>query len=139
MCHFHQKMIVRRYLTCQPKLQPAIEFGNIMKLLCFITKPDFEKEVGAWYSRWQTFLKERTINPFTGKWFYTHKRIRSAYRSIKTNMPYLFTYLKYPEMNIPNTTNHLDGSFTHLKTLLRVHRGLKKELKLKIIGDYLDK
>jgi len=132
-------MIVRRYLTCQPKLQPAIEFGNIMKLLCFITKPDFEKEVGAWYSRWQTFLKERTINPFTGKWFYTHKRIRSAYRSIKTNMPYLFTYLKYPEMNIPNTTNHLDGSFTHLKTLLRVHRGLKKELKLKIIGDYLDK
>ncbi|HSW62829.1 MAG TPA: hypothetical protein VLH56_05930 [Dissulfurispiraceae bacterium] len=52
-------------------------------------------------------------------------------------LPSLFTYQKHPELNIPNTTNSLDGLFAHLKDLLRVHRGLKKDLKNKIIADFL--
>ncbi|HEY4478754.1 MAG TPA: hypothetical protein VI981_00100, partial [Candidatus Paceibacterota bacterium] len=42
-------------------------------------------------------------------------KVRGAYLSMERNLPYLFTYQKYPELNIPNTTNSLDGSFTHLK------------------------
>jgi hypothetical protein len=90
-----------------------------------------------WYDRWSSFLKERTVDPATGRWHYTHKRLRSAYRSLKLNLPFLFTYQKYPELNIPNTTNSLDGCFAYLKELVRVHRGSSKSLRNKIIEEIL--
>ena len=88
-----------------------------------------------WYQKWKILLKEKTVNPITYKWFYTHKRLRSAYRSLKTNLPYLFTYQEKQNkyLKIPNTTNLLDGFFSHLKDALRVHRGLKIKRKIKII------
>ena len=86
----------------------------------------FTKELNQWHKKWNNFLKEKTTNPITEKWNYTHKRLRSTYRSLKTNLPYLFTYQKYPELKIPNTTNSLDGYFNVLKEKLNVHRGLVK-------------
>ena len=44
---------------------------------------------------------------------------------------------KYPGLNIPNTTNSLDGCFAYLKELVRVHRGSKRSLKKKIIEEIL--
>ncbi|MCX6261587.1 MAG: transposase, partial [Bacteroidia bacterium] len=61
----------------------------------------------------------------------------SAYRSLRTNLPYLFTYQKHPDLNIPNTTNSLDGCFAYLKAIVKVHRGSKKNLKRKIIEEIL--
>jgi hypothetical protein len=58
--------------------------------------------------------------------------------SLKTNLPYLFTYLEYRELNIPNTTNSLDGSFTNLKDLAGVHRRFTPNMKRKIIEEILD-
>ncbi|KKR33552.1 MAG: hypothetical protein UT66_C0037G0017 [candidate division CPR2 bacterium GW2011_GWC1_39_9] len=139
MCHFHQKMIVNRYLTTRPKLEASIELREITLALCKTNKEEFTKALNNWYLKWQDFLKEKTIDPETGKWHYTHKRVRSAFRSLKTNLPFLSTYQKYPELNIPNTTNSLDGSFAHLKGLINIHRGIKKELKLKIINEILGK
>ena len=53
-------------------------------------------------------------------------------------LPYLFTYQKYPDFNIP-TTNHLDGGcFSPLKDLLRVHRGIGVKIKRKLIVDFLE-
>ncbi|EKE06703.1 MAG: hypothetical protein ACD_18C00301G0001, partial [uncultured bacterium] len=52
-------------------------------------------------------------------------------------LPYLFTYQKYPELNIPNTTNSLDGYFNRLKSLLNVHRGLNLKRKMKIVFEIL--
>jgi len=41
-------------------------------------------------------------------------------------------------LNIPNTTNSLDGGvFSPMKILIKIHRGLNKSLKLKIVDDYL--
>jgi hypothetical protein len=53
------------------------------------------------------------------------------------NLPYLFTYQKHPDLNIPNTTNSLDGCFAYLKELVKVHKGSKKSLKRKIIEEIL--
>jgi hypothetical protein len=53
------------------------------------------------------------------------------------NLPYLFTYEKYPGLNIPTTANSLDGCFAYLKELVRVHRGSKRNLKDKIIENIL--
>ena len=37
-----------------------------------------------------------------------------------------------------NTTNSLDGRvFSPMKMLIRIHRGLNKSLKLKMVDDYL--
>jgi hypothetical protein len=40
---------------------------------------------------------------------------------------------------MPNTTNSLDGCFAYLKELVRVHRGVNKVLKRKIIQEILTK
>jgi hypothetical protein len=56
-----------------------------------------------------------------------------------TNLSYLFTYQKYPELGIPNTTNALNGMFSHRKELVNIHRGLGKKLKTKIIHEILQK
>jgi len=77
-----------------------------------------------WYQNWYDFIQERSVNPITQKSFYTHKKLRSAYRSIKNNLPYLFTWYDNIGLNIPNTTNAIDGHFADLKNKLRNHNGL---------------
>ncbi len=133
MCHFHQKAIISRYLTRRPKLQAGIELRKLVHSLLEINEESFTKNLAAWHEKWNDFLKERTTNTETGKWHYTHKRLHSAHRSLKTKLPYLFTYKRSLELDIPNTTDSLDGSFSHLKGLVRVHQGIKADLKHKII------
>lgn len=133
MCHFHQKAIITRYLTRRPKLEAGKELREIVHDLCNTNEKMFADVVDQWHEKWNEFLKERTVEPITGRWHYTHKRLRSAYRSLKTNLPYLFTYKKYPELHIPNTTNSLDGSFARLKELVQIHRGIKIDLKRKLV------
>lgn len=137
MCHFHQKQIIRRYLTGNPKLEASIELKAIVDTLTYAAEEKFTAEFFAWCGKWDSFLKERTTDPITGKWCYTHKRVRSAKRSLKSNLPYLFTYLKYPELNIQKTTNSLDGSFSFLKEKTNIHRGMTKQLRDKIIEHIL--
>ena len=137
MCHFHQKQIIQRYLTLNPKLEAGIELKAITDTLTYATEEEFTAKFTTWCTRWETFLKEKTTNPLTGRWCYTHKRVRSARHSVKNNLPFLFTYLKYPELKIPNTTNSLDGSFTWLKHKLGVHRGYTYQLRDKIIEHIL--
>jgi len=137
MCHFHQKQIIRRYLTNQPKLEASIELKIITNTLTNTNEKQFTKELDNWHNKWKDFLKEKTINPETNRWCYTHKRLRSAFRSLKTNLPYLFTYQKYPNLNIPNTTNSLDGYFNILKSLINVHRGLNSERRYRIAIEIL--
>jgi len=137
MCHFHQKMIIQRYLTGKPKLQAGIELKQITATLCHTSQSLFENAVDRWHEQWEAFLKEKTRDRITGRWFYTHRRLRAAYRSLKTNIPYLFTYQEYPDLHIPNTTNSLDGSFSHLKQIVGIHRGVNLNTKLKIIQQYL--
>lgn len=137
MCHFHQKQIIVRYLTNNPKLEAGKELKVLIRTLCETNERNFITALDTWHTKWSSFLKERTSDLVTGRWHYTHKRLRSAHRSLRQNLPYLFTYQKYPEMNIPNTTNSLDGCFAYLKELIRVHRGVKSDLKDKIVKDIL--
>ena len=137
MCQFHQKLIITRYLTRRPKLEAGKDLRELVHGLCDADEEDFALGLEAWHEKWCEFLNERSVNPETNKRPFTHRRLRSAHRSLKTNMPYLFTYRKYPELNIPNTTNSLEGSFSHLKGLVRVHQGIKSDLKHKIIESVL--
>ncbi|MBP1646049.1 MAG: hypothetical protein H6Q16_1624 [Bacteroidetes bacterium] len=137
MCQFHQSAIIRRYLTKKPKLKAAQELMEVMNLMKQTDKESFIGTLGLWHEKWKDFLNERTINPQTQKSFYTHKRLRSAYRSLKTNLPWLFTWYDYIELDIPNTTNAIDGHFADLKNKLRNHNGLSLKRKKKFIDGFL--
>ena len=137
MCHFHQKQIVNRYLTTRPKLEASIELRKVVSNLSKTDEETFTEELNVWHGKWKDFIKEKTTNPETGRWCYTYKRLRSAYRSLKTNLPYLFTYQRYTELNIPNTTNSLDGFFNRLKNLLNVHRGLSPKRRKRMVVEIL--
>ena len=70
---------------------------------------------------------------------YTHKKLRSAYNSLKRHLPWLFTFEDFPVLDIPNTTNLPEGKFGDMKRLLQCHHGLKKENKVRFIKDYFTK
>lgn len=137
MCHFHQISIVTRYLTQKPKLPAGRELKDIVATLPQSDRSNFENSLEQWHQKWTSFLSEKSIKWETGKQTYTHRRIRSAYRSLKTNLPYLFTYQNYPDLHIPNTTNSLERVFSNLKTKLRNHTGLKYHRKAKLISEIL--
>ncbi len=88
--------------------------------------------------RLQCEHRERTYKPDGKHWWYTHKRIRATYHSLMTNLPYLFSCQKYPEMNIPNTNNSLEGYFSKLKRLLNNHNGLKRWRRYRLIEAILN-
>ena len=140
MCQFHQVKQVGRYLSRRPQTEAAKELWTLALTITKTDEATFRTALDAWHAKYQSFIEEKTVNTFvTGKvkWFYTHKKVRSAYRSLKTNLPYLFTYQKYPDLHIPNTTNSLDGSFSSLKKKLAVHHGLKQGRRFKVISELL--
>lgn len=137
MCQFHQSAIIRRYLTKNPKLKPSQELMEVVDLMTITDKESFEGALGLWFDKWEFFLNERTTNPQTKKSAYTHKKLRSAYNSLRNNLPWLFTWYDNIELNIPNTTNAIDGHFSDLKNKLRNHNGLSIERKKKFINEFL--
>lgn len=137
MCQFHQVAIIRRYITKNPKLPASIELKELVAMMKMTDKESFEGALNDWIVKWEDFLNERTISIETGRSYYTHKRLRSAYRSLKSNLPWLFTWYDYIELNIPNTTNAIDGHFADLKNKLRNHNGLSRKRKMKFIDAFL--
>lgn len=136
MCQFHQIQIVLRYLTRRTKQEAAIELRKVALTLTQSNKITFEQRLHRWHVKWESYLNERSVNSITGKSYYTHKKLRSAYLSLFRNMRYLFVFEQFPELKIPNTTNALDGSFSNLKTKLRNHNGLTLVRKKKFIDGF---
>jgi hypothetical protein len=136
MCQFHQIQIINRYLTRKPKTLAAIELRALSLTIAKVSKAAFLQSMEQWYGKWETYLKERTINPANGKSYYTHKRLRSAWLSLKRNQPWLFTFEDFKGLVIPNTTNGLDGSFAGLKNKLRNHNGLSMARKKKVMDGF---
>jgi hypothetical protein len=137
ICHFHQMKTVTKYLTRRPETLAGQALRSIMLTLPKSNEQEFTVLLSDWHKRWKDFISEKKKVLGTKHWYYTHKKVRSAYLSLSRNLPFLFTYQKYPELNIPNTTNSLDGMFTQLKAKLLVHRGMKKEKRFKVISEIL--
>jgi transposase-like protein len=136
MCQFHQVAIIRRYITKNPKLAASIELKEFVAIMKMTDKESFQGGLELWFTKWESFSNERTTSLETGKSYYTHKPLRSAHRSLKTNSKWLFTWYDYYELNIPNTTNAIDGHFSDLKNKLRNHNGLSKARKKKFIDKF---
>lgn len=138
ICHYHQQQIVGRYLTTRPKTEAGVELKLISDTLTRIDEKLFGELLKKWHEKWGLFLKERSYQPDGKHWWYTHKRIRAAYRSLNTNLPFLFSFQRHPELNIPNTNNSLEGYFSKLKRLLNNHQGLKRWRRYRYIETILN-
>jgi hypothetical protein len=133
MCLFHQRAIVRRYITDRPKTLCGRELKALMNQLGTLSPEAF---IEAFY-----LLKlkhKETLDALNNAGDYRHKKLRAAFYSLQTNLHAMFTYSDLSNMNIPKTTNQLEGYFGHLKERIKIHRGLSKEHKKKAIRAFLN-
>jgi hypothetical protein len=133
-CLFHQKAIMRRYLTTKPKTICGKEGQTLTAFLGHLSEKLFLDCLDDLKNRYADFLKERNEN---GQ--FKHRKLRSALRSLQCNAPYLFAHQRFPDRAIPTTTNSCDGSFAHWKNKVKIHRGLKHERRSKMIHFLLSK
>jgi hypothetical protein len=135
MCLFHQKQIMRRYITMTPKLEANIELQVISWFIWDLKKSTIQERLNDRYSRHKEFLLEKNDN---GN--YVHTRTRKAYRSLKNNLQYLYTFSDYKWIiDIPRTTNSIESVFSHMKQKVWLHRWLRKDRKLRLIDEFLGK
>jgi len=133
MCVFHQQQIIRRYITKNPKLEANIAFKELASMIGKIEKETIKLWLDDWHFRYKKFLDEKNDSNKR-----VHIRTRKAYRSLKTNLEYLYMFKKYEWIiKIPSTTNSLESIFWHMKQKVWLHRWLKKHRKIKLINDFL--
>lgn len=135
MCQYHMMQIVRRYLTRHPRLVAARELKVLVDNIANEDGAEFEDKYRHWKSKWEDTLDRRSTLK-SGKTQFTHKRLRSAMRSVDFYLPYLFTY-QLPECDgMPNTNNKIEGAFTDLKKNLNNHSGMSKENRKRFISGF---
>ncbi len=136
-CQFHQILTVKGYIPARAKTEAARALRSVAVRLTSMHSLQFITALGVWHILYGAFLAERTYGTANKRrWQYTHRRLRSAYASLRRNTPYLFTFEQYPALGIPNTTNHCDGLFAHIKERIGIHRGLNSDRR-KQMTDYL--
>ena len=138
-CLVHVKRQSRAYLSSKPKLQASKELLSLSQQLTYIKTREqcswWLLSLHNWYQTHMDTLIEESINPQTGKYWFTHDGLHKAYTLIYQAMPHLFTYLD--DLEIPSTTNRLESYFKHLKAKLLLHSGLRLEAKRNFIKWYL--
>jgi len=138
-CLVHIKRQVRHYLSSRPKLQASKELLYIAQKITWIHNEEqcafWLVSLHNWYQSYQQELMEETVNPLTGKFWYTHKDLHAAWSLIQNALPNMFAYLQ--DDQIPATTNRLENFFRHLKGKLLLHSGLRLEAKRNFIKWYV--
>jgi hypothetical protein len=135
LCQFHAVQTMTKYLTKNPKLEAGRQLRELALQLKHCGRVQFARKLRKWHRRWDSFLGER-VEDEDGKRRYKHRRLRSAYRSLNRNLPWLFACKDHPNLRIPNTTNSCDGWFAHLKQRVKIHRGLRADRRSKM-ADFL--
>lgn len=138
-CLVHIQRMCLIWLTRYPKHQAGIELRRhvlmIMKIKTTNDQLFWTQQLSQWHSAHKEYLSEKSINPITGRTWYTHKMLRRSYYTIKRALPNMFQYINNPQ--IPNTTNGIEGFFGHLKNHLDLHRGLTLQHRINFIKWYL--
>ena len=139
MCQFHQILITRRYLTQDPDLEASIELLDLVKSITRMDKESFVGAFNEWYEKYKDVLNERVHDKRIKRYAppYMRPKLRSAYLSLRRNMSLLWTFYDHPETGLPNTNNAIEGLFSDIKSKLRVHRGVSKENRKKLLDEYI--
>lgn len=135
MCHVHMERIVTTGTTRNPELEAGQALLALIKTLHYTNGETFKNYFKKYTEKYQTFLNQKTINPFTGKSDYTHEPLFRAFMSLWRFIPYLFTFEL--NKNIPKTTNSLEGHFSHTKNIVGIHRGLSRPQMERVLNSIL--
>ena len=135
MCHVHMERIVIKGTTRKPQLEAGQALLALVKTLPKTDSITFRKRLKMYIEHYNSFLNEKTYNPFTGKNDWTHKPLRSALHSLIKFESFLFTFEQ--DRKTPKTTNSLEGHFRHINEVTAVHCGLSREQKEKVLSSIL--
>src|SRR3989344_861304 len=130
ICQFHTKKTCIKYLTNNPQTeagQVLLALATTIPKTNYIT---FKTRLQKYLIHFNSLLNEKTYHP-SGDWSYTYDNIRSVIHTLSKYIDYLFTYEK--DIKIPKTSNSCEGHFSHIKDVLRIHRGMSRSLKEKVI------
>lgn len=132
MCHVHMERLVIQGTTRNPQTEAGAVLLALTRTLHKDTKKQlFETRLKSYFQKYNDFLNEKTIHPWSGEMSWTHEGVRQAFFCLKRHAPYLFTYKQ--NTHIPRTTNSLEGHFTHVKKVADVHNGLSRPHKEKLL------
>ena len=142
-CLFHVFCQIKRYTTSKPKTAAGIELYVLAKdLLHLETKEEKENWVTRfieWMQKYNRFLSQLTYDEY-GNSRYTHERLIKAQNSVMRLLKEgtMFTYFDEQLRNdldrIPRTNNQIEGGInSRLREMLRVHRGLSVERRIKAV------
>jgi len=138
-CIIHVQRMCRIWLTMNPKSIAGIELRAIINQLHKIENNEqwgyWVVSLNNWHEKHKVYLDEKSYNPETGRFWYTHKMVRRSFTVIKKALPDMFHYLD--NAKIPKSTNGLESFFGHLKSHVTLHRGLSKEHRKSFIKWYL--
>lgn len=138
MCQFHQIMAVRRYLAEDPELEASSELLRITKQIAHTDKENFIGMLEQWYDEYKNVLDERVHDKRRKRPPFMRPRLRCAYLSLKRNMRWLWTfYDNRDSILIPNTNNGLECIFSDIKSKVRVHSGMKRKNRKRLIVEYI--
>ena len=138
-CLVHIQRMCLLWLTRYPKHPAGQELRHLaLQILKIKTNNDrlhWTGEFRKWHEQYKNYINEKTHNTDTGRYWYTHKLLRRSYMTINRALPNMFHYLANPK--IPNTTNGIEGFFSHLKNHLDLHRGLTIKNRINFIKWYI--
>lgn len=131
MCLVHMERIVVRKITRKPQLEAGQVLLALIKTLETCSSFVWKERFQMYIEKYRDFLNEKTFHFGSDDWSWTHKELRSATLSVNTFLPYLFTHEEVKD--ISQTTNSLEGHFSHVKDIVRIHRGISTSLLQKVL------
>ena len=134
ICQFHTKKTCIKYLTNNPQTEAGQVLLALAKTIPKTNYITIKTRLQKYFIHFNSLLNEKTYHP-SGDWSYTYDNIRSVIHTLSKYIDYLFTYEK--DLKIPKTSNSCEGHFSHIKDVLRIHRGMSRSLKEKVIHHIL--
>ena len=142
-CRFHAFGQVKRYITSRPKTQAGADLYGLTKGLFSVEDKDgaivWVQDFFSWKTLYHDFLEERNVEGD-----YLHERLRRARASLDRLIKdeTLFTFVT-PEVraelgcvnneSLPATTNAIESLNSRLRDMLRHHRGLPIDRRIKAL------
>lgn len=127
-CLVHIQRSCLNYLKIDHKSVEGQRLRRIAMTMCKIETQEhkalFIDAFNSWFEDTKDYVGHKTFYGYSNRSWRTHKALYSAYRTVKSALPYMFGYLDNEK--IPRTTNCLEGYFAHLKTDIGIHRGLSE-------------
>lgn len=133
-CIFHLCHTLHSYLPMTARHPAATELRDYYKQVNYVrTKGQarqFEEHFYELYDKYRDYIDEHTMMTTPSNQVmpdYIHRKTHAAYALLDNLIKdkQLFNYIDHPELNIPNTTNLLEGGVnSRIAELLKCHRGL---------------